>query len=142
MDLHQELTTFYILRAHCKEGDKECIAAHLKYGKGVLLPTKKLLLKLEGGLDLEKRIDKLLEKLNVPTINVTYEGLYFGEDASEWMRIFRFLGVGPSQNLTPQDVEEAGQFVSTSVSYHNVTLGNYEEVRSTLNGTKFASLLH
>ena len=90
--------------------------------------------------DMENAVDDLLDKMGVPTIRVSFEKLFSSSDVSEWTRLFGELGVGPS-NLTRSDVDRAGH-AATSLPYHNITLGNYAEVKMALNGTKFASLLH
>ncbi|KAL7548114.1 hypothetical protein ACHAWF_011410 [Thalassiosira exigua] len=120
------------IRAHCRQGDEgfeECLKSQLKAGTGISLPTRRLLSKLQELEVQEKRVDDLLETMNVPTISVT-----------EWTRIFRYLGVGPTE-LTARDVKEASH-VATSNKFHNLTLSNYEEVASILRGTKFSKLLH
>lgn len=97
---------------------------------------------LKEAADREDRVDNLLKELNVPTIHVTYEKLFLaGSDTAEWMRIFEFLGVGPTANLTVSEVEQAGH-AATSIPVHNITLSNYEEVKDVLDGTEFYSLLH
>lgn len=126
--------------AHCQKGDDECLKQQLKAGMGISLPTRRLVSQLQELHDMEDRVDNLLERLNVPTISVSFERLFLaGEDTSEWKRIFRFLSVGPT-SLTIRDVEQAGH-AATSIPLHNVTLSNYEEVRSTLKGTQFAGLM-
>ena len=85
------------------------------------LPTKKLVQTLKDLDDRENEVDNLLHQLNVPNVKVSFERLFLaGNDVEEWLRIFRYLGTGPT-NLTAIDVEK---------------------VRSALNGTKFADLLH
>ena len=91
---------------------------------------------------MEERTDKLLEQYNVPTIHTSFEKLFTkDEDTSEWKRIFDYLGVGPHHVLTRKKIADAGH-AATSIPLHNVTLSNYDEVRSLLTGTKFESLLH
>ena len=129
-------------RAHCQNGDKKCLKKQLKAGTGLDLPTKRLVAQLKEAADREDRVDNLLKELNVPTIHVTYEKLFLaGSDTAEWMRIFEFLGVGPTANLTVSEVEQAGH-AATSIPFHNITLSNYEEVKDVLDGTEFYSLLH
>ena len=89
---------------------------------------------------MENAVDDLLDKMGVPTIRVSFEKLFSNSDVSEWKMLFGELGIGPS-NLTRSDVDRAGH-AATSLPYHNITLGNYDEVKMALNGTKFASLLH
>lgn len=106
------------------------------------MPTRRLVSQLKELDDMEERVDNLLSVMHVPTISVSFEKLFqAGDDTSEWKRIFRFLGIGPMETLSADEVAEAGH-AATSIPFHNVTLGNYEDVKSSLAGTKFASLLH
>ena len=91
---------------------------------------------------METRVDELLTSFNISAIYVSFEKLFSaGSDTSEWVRIFEYLGVGPTSNLTIGDVERAGH-AATSIPFHNMTLSNYEEVREILAETKFEHLLH
>eukprot|EP00571_Detonula_confervacea_P014488 CAMPEP_0172307628 /NCGR_PEP_ID=MMETSP1058-20130122/8446_1 /TAXON_ID=83371 /ORGANISM="Detonula confervacea, Strain CCMP 353" /LENGTH=285 /DNA_ID=CAMNT_0013019845 /DNA_START=45 /DNA_END=898 /DNA_ORIENTATION=- len=120
------------ISAHCQKDDEKCLKNQLKAGSGILLPTRRLVSHLQHLDDSENRVDNLLEMMNVPTIIVSFEKLFLaGEDTSEWTRIFKYLGAGPTANLTAGEVEKAGH-AATSIPFHNVTLGNYDEVRSTL----------
>ena len=108
----------------------------------MILPTRNLIKELEKLDDMENRGDDLLKDLNVPTIKVSFEKLFqSGDDVSEWKRIFTYLGVGPTSNLTSHDVEKAGH-AATSIPFHNETLKNYDEVKATLASSQFETLLH
>jgi hypothetical protein len=111
---------------------------------GLQLPTKKLLEKLRRDKKDEDKIDQMLVEMNVPHVQVTYEKLYFGEDGgvSEWMKIFKFLGIGPGDGLTKKKLNSAMEHVATNIPSHSVTLGNYEEVKKVLENTEFEGLLH
>ena len=130
--------------AHCQQDDEECIKKHLDAGSGIHLPAGegRLLKELTKLDDMENAVDDLLDRMGVPTIRVSFEKLFSSssDDVSEWTRLFGELGVGPT-NLTRSDIDRAGH-AATSLPYHNITLGNYDEVKMALNGTKFASLLH
>jgi len=134
----QEMRSF----AHCSSIDTICIEAHKKFGSGLYIPVEHLLNKLIYMSNFESKLDDYLEEFNVSHIKVTYEKLYYSKDAEEWMRIFRFIGRGPRSKLTKSLVEKAMQHVGTSNSFHNETIKNYEEVRDTLVGTQFETLLH
>jgi hypothetical protein len=99
---------------------------------------------VEGSTQLTERedaVDRLLKQLGVPHVKVSFDELCYGNGAEEWMRIFRFLGKGPRENLTRDQVQEAMRHAATHNTHHNVTLGNYEQVRKLLTGTEFESLL-
>jgi len=130
------------LQAHCLKGDEQCLKEARAVGTGLELPTEDLLKELKSLKKREDETDKMLKKLGLPHVHVSYERLYIEKDPEEWMRIFRFLGVGPKEGLEWTDVEAAMQHVSTSNSFHNATLKNYEEVRDQLSNSEFAGLLH
>jgi len=127
--------------AHCAKTDNACIREHLELGTGLRLPTENLLAELKRITAEEDQVDHLLEELGVPHVKVTFEKLYYSDDAEEWLRLFRFLGTGPTEGLTRNDVQDAMAHAATHNPQHNVTLGNYHEVRELLMGTEFESLL-
>jgi len=127
--------------AHCAKTDNACIREHLELGTGLRLPTETLLAELRRRTAEEDNVDRLLEELGVPHIKVSFEKLYYSDDAEEWLRLFRFLGTGPTEGLTRNDVQDAMAHAATHNPQHNVTLGNYHEVRELLMGTEFESLL-
>ena len=115
--------------------------------------------------------DELLIKYNVPHVHVSYEKLYYPNEAkaatttegavvsvptpasvdtaaaaaaTEWMKIFQFLGVGPTSNLTMSDIQNAMGYVPTTTSrYHYDILSpeNFRQVANVLRGTEFEHLL-
>jgi hypothetical protein len=89
----------------------------------------------------DNAIRKRLIDLNIQFVEVTYEKLFNSNDAEEWMRIFQFLGVGPSKNLTMEDVRKSFSIASTHIKSRNETIANFEEVKNTLVGTSFEHLL-
>ena len=129
-------------RAHCAPNDSECIELMNKYGIGMMVPIDSLLKELRKIALMEDTFDGYMEKFKVPYINVTYEELYLRDNAEEWMRIFRFLGKGPSSGLSKKQVDEVMEHASTSSRFHNVTMSNYIDVRNLLIGTEFENLLH
>ena len=132
----------YKFSSHCQKTDEKCVKAQLQAGTGIELPTKNLLKELKHLHDMEERTDNILEQYNVPTIHVSFERLFTNdEDTHEWKRVFDYLGVGPRHRLTRKDVEKAGH-AATSIPFHNVTLSNYDEVKSVLVGSEFQHLLH
>ena len=129
---------------HCRVDDPECAQRAKEASMGLQLPTKSLLAKLRRDKTDEDKIDEMLEEMKVPHVQVTYEELYYGEDGgvSEWMKIFKFLGIGPGEGLTKKKLNSAMEHVATNIPSHKVTLGNYEEVKKVLEGTEFEDLLH
>jgi len=128
--------------AHCEPDNKTCIDAHKKFGSGLHVPTDYLLSVLHNLTVIEERFEQVFEELKVPHIKVSYEELYYRSDAEEWMRIFNFIGKGPSVNLSKDLVENAMEFVGTSNPSHRVTMSNYEEVKNLLKATEFEKFLH
>jgi len=128
--------------AHCAPNDSECVELMKKYGIGILVPIDSLLKELREIALMEDKFDRYMKEIKVPHINVTYEELYLSNNAEEWMRIFRFLGTGPSSGLSRKHVDEIMEHTSTSSRFHNVTISNYIDVRNLLVGTEFENLLH
>jgi hypothetical protein len=139
---HKHLSAETKVKPHCAKGETKCIKKHLVAGTGLIIPTRNLLMDLRNRTANEDAVDRLLEEMGVPHVKVGYDELYYGNGAEEWMRIFRFLGKGPRENLTRDQVQEAMRHAATHNTHHNVTLGNYEQVRKLLTGTEFESLLH
>jgi hypothetical protein len=123
---------------HCTE--KQCQQQHLN--KRMELSADKLLHMLEEMTAQDAELDDVLERLNVPHIQVSFEKLYHADSAEEWMRIFHFLGVGPAQDLTIDKVQAAMEHLPTSNPKHEDTLMNYDEIVSVLKGTEFEEFLH
>ena len=89
----------------------------------------------------ENSFRKRLDELNVQYVEVAYDKLYNSDDADEWMRIFRFLKVGPSNNLTIDEVRASFSMASTSTKSLAENIINYAEVERTLMGTEYYHLL-
>ena len=128
--------------AHCTVGDKECLNRQLKAGIGVELPGHKIVRLLNTLTAEENEVDKQLKTLGVPRIHASFEKLYYGDDANEWKKIVRFLIGANGQELTMDKVRSAMKHASTSHPSHRITIQNFEEIRSLLNGTKYEKLLH
>ena len=73
-------------------------------------------------------------------MKIEYEKLYNSNDANEWMKVFEFLGRGPSKGLTIDDVRKHFPYERTSKP-HNETVKNWAEVVNTLKGTEFQWML-
>ena len=83
----------------------------------------------------------MLDYYNVSRVTVTYEKLYFSETAEEWMRIFRYLGYGPTSNLTLDEVFLKTSFQKTSANDRSKRMKNYDRVVDSLRCTKYAKHL-
>jgi len=142
------------LKSHCKINNEKCLQKQLLAGSKLHLDTNELLDTLNKMTIEENMVDELLKMHGVSHLPVSYEKLYYGDDVTtsvtnsttimeeEWMKIFRFLGIGPSQNLTIDTIQNAMEHVSTSNRQHKITLENYNDVKTTLKGTAFELLLH
>jgi len=130
------------VKAHCKPDEEDCIKLHAAFGKGLTLPSNGLIKKLQESTDAFDLFDTSLRDMGITYLRTSYEKLYDSEDAEEWMRIFKFLGRGPTHNLTLDRVTETLPFVQTSPKTHLESLSNFAEIQSVLNGTDFEKLLH
>lgn len=133
--------------AHCAAGDDACSDSH-KTAKPTL-PTKGgRLVRLIDEIEEESNAaGRLLDELDVPHLDVKYEDLYFAPDiAIEWRRVFKFLGVGPSEddgNLTSSIL--AMRMEHQATSNHSTPIRekvqNYVEVEDALRGTEYEVFL-
>jgi len=137
-DRKHELAKIY---SHCGANDERCIEAHKKAGTNLTLSVPDLLSFLESETNQEDTVDKFLVNTSVPHMQVSYEKLYHQDDAEEWMKIFRFLGIGPGEGLTREQVD-GNAHAFTGSSHHREAILNYDEVEKGLKGTRFESLLH
>ena len=132
----------HAIAAHCAVGDQACIKEHSQFEANITFPIGKDLLSwLRGSHANDRRVRKRLQDLNVDHIHISYEKLFTSGNADEWMRVFSFLGVGPSENLTMEEVRSSFSMASTHSKSRNETISNYEDVRNTLVGTEFEYLL-
>jgi len=128
--------------AHCAVGDEECIQTHKALAKkGIEVSLDNLLQDLEEDDQNRREIQEKLDEYNVDHIFVKYEKLFNTEDAGEWKRLFRYLGRGPVEGLTMDDIRNSLSFAST-VTSRAETISNYQSVKDYLTGTKFEYLLH
>jgi hypothetical protein len=129
--------------AHCKVGHQRCIEAHQKAASGLIMPIDNMMERLEKEFEEELMVDRVLQELGVPHVYVSFDELFYGQNvATEWARIFEFLGVGPTDDLTVPMVEQAMMHAATSNPFHNQTIANFDEVSAALMGTKFEKWLH
>lgn len=128
--------------AHCEVGDEKCIKQHSTFDKDLSLPVgQKLLHFVENDERMKQSIRDRLDEVNMKYVEVSYEKLFNDDNAHEWMRIFSFLGVGPSEGLTMNDVRSTFKFASTHTKSRNETIVNFEGVTQTLVGTPYEYVL-
>eukprot|EP00986_Skeletonema_menzelii_P014536 scaffold9751_cov153-Skeletonema_menzelii.AAC.7 len=132
------------LAAHCKVDDVDCIKGHSAAASlGVTLPIGKNLTHwLNVTAQQDAKIREILRATGVEYVHVSYEKLYRLENAEEWMKIFRFLRVGPTEDLTVDDVRATFDLASTHLKGRQDIVSNFVEVVKTLKGTEFEHLLY
>ena len=132
------------IEAHCATGDDECIKQHAASESGVILPTgNELKDSLRGGLGHDIFVGDLLATRGIQHIHVDYDRLYnSGNNANEWKRIFKFLGRGPQEDLTMEEVRSNFDLAPTTAKRHKDIIGNFDEVWKTLEGTEYAYMVH
>lgn len=130
------------ISAHCSVGDDECVRQHKQHGRIFLPVGRELKRSLESGLRLDRIVEDKLAYHGVKHVHVTYDKLYKSNDAKEWLCIFRFLGRGPQEGLTMENVTAYFDLAPTSSRCHNETIANFDEVWDTLKGTKYEYLVH
>ena len=135
-------TSGHTIQAHCTPDDEDCIKNHAKTGTHLLLPTDTLVEELSEAYAAFEVFESTLQDMGISFVKTTYEDLYGRDDAEEWMRLFKFLGRGPTENLTMKNVTGSFSMVSTSAKNHNESLANYDEVFNLLVNTTYEGLLH
>lgn len=133
--------------AHCSVEDLECIKRHKKHSQGITLKCdEKLLLRLRHNLQLDEVVADRLSTLGVKHLRVAYEQLYHSTDESDiaegWLRINRFLGVGPQNDLTIAEVKDHFAYASTSSPNHREIIANFYQVEKFLKDSDLGYLLH
>jgi len=130
------------ISAHCGVGDQACIKKHAAFDQEIVFPIGgELLSWIRGAVNDNHKIKKRLHDLDVKFIEISYERLYNANDAEEWMRIFKFLGIGPSDNLSMDNIRATSSMASTHSKGKNETIANFVEVENTLAGTEFEHFL-
>ena len=139
---HHSMNSKSKISAHCVVGDVECVKLHSQFNHDIILPTGgKLWNMIRHSEHLERAVVNRLRELNISFVEVSYEKFYSVEDAEEWMCLFRYLGQGPSQNLTMDIVRAAFSMAPTHKKSRNEIITNFKEVKKSLTGTRFEYLL-
>lgn len=128
------------LHAHCKF--RKCMKEHLRASTNILLPTNQLVTSLSELIQVTLDARDLLEDLQVPYLPLSYEKLYYANDTSEWLKAFQFIGKGPTTGFTKRQLNDAMITLPTNHPHHNMTLGNYNEIRKMLEQNSLEHLLH
>lgn len=128
--------------AHCSIDDMKCIHLHEQWGTNLTLPVEGLIEELDDNYAGFNLFEETMQKFGIDYYSTSFEKLYETDNAEEWMRIFRFLGRGPTHGLTLDKVHESFPFAFTSPPGHKEILKNYEEVKEVLFGTAYDYLLH
>jgi hypothetical protein len=132
--------------AHCRvdengEADQACVQKWKDIEANMALPIPNLFQYLGRVSFQSDFVVDMLKYYEIDHVSVTYETLYFSKTAEEWMRIFRYFGFGPTQNLTLEEVFASTQFASTSVKDRSKRMSNYDEVVAALTGTRYEEFL-
>jgi hypothetical protein len=132
------------LPPHCYSGSVQCVALHAQASRSLALNATTLYSKLYEMTRKEDYLDELFARLQVPTVHVSYDKLYYPETpiegSSEWNQIFQF--VGKRSNWTWEEITEVMDLVpSTKTRSHRDSIQNFDEVQAVLNGTEFSKLL-
>lgn len=131
------------LPAHCLIEDAECIKKHKNRSKKVIFPRRsKLIYFIRHALIEEAHVQEILANAGVKHIHVTYENLFHTNSKVEWVRLFKFLGLGLNDDLTVDMIRETSSMVSTSSQRHNETISNYRAVRHAMRHSRYRYLLH
>jgi hypothetical protein len=93
-------------------------------------------------LKYDRSVGDILDSHGIKHIHVDYDRLYHSKGANEWLRIFKFLGRGPQENLTIEEVQNNFDLAPTTTSRHKDMIANFDEVWNTLKGTDLAYLVH
>lgn len=128
---------------HCKAGDDECVQKHKNRSNNIILHTgQKLINHLDNAFAREEDVNLKLARAGVKYLHVSYDELFNSNTTAEWIKIFQFLKRGPVANLTIDMIRKTFSMVSTSSRKHREMITNYNEVKETLNGTRYLHLLH
>jgi hypothetical protein len=133
------------LPSHCYSGSvQSCVELHAQASKSLALNATALYSKLYEMTRKEDYLDELLARLQVPTVHVSYDKLYYPdtpiEGSSEWNKIFQFLG--KRSDWTWEEITGTMDLVpSTKTRSHRESIQNFDEVQAVLNGTEFSTLL-
>ena len=128
--------------AHCRAGDKECVAQHknARFKVG----TEELASRLRELESDRTNTLALLDRFGFRMLKVTYETLLLSKADTRlaaWKDLIAFLA--PQKTFTEADLTRALQSTErTSSNHQRDRVSNYDEVVETLAKTPYAHLLH
>merc|ERR1712154_291776 len=107
------------------------------------LTGKDLLHWLKTDKNHHNRVAARLESTGTSYVHLSYDILYTSDNdedgVKEWKKIFDFLGRGPgSRELTMEEVRRNFGMAKTSSKMHKDIMLNYDDVKTSLEGTEFA----
>ena len=133
---------------HCRksfdeEKFKRCMEEVKKYEQSIALPTGKELIKLVRTEDNQySKVVSLLDSIGIEHMDLSYGKLFDANNTDEWIRAFKFLGKGPTENLSMEEVQEAAGQVRTNFVPRSERITNFQDVVATLEGTEYAHYLY
>ena len=84
----------------------------------------------------------LLDSIGIEHMDLSYGKLFDANNTDEWIRAFKFLGKGPTENLSMEEVQEAAGQVRTNFVPRSERITNFQDVVATLEGTEYAHYLY
>lgn len=130
------------LRAHCYT--EMCVEQHMRASQGLEVDPKQLVKSVKGIIRQERVASDLLLKLEVPTIFVSYDSLYYPDTpesgSAEWNRILAFLG--KRANFTWEEITSAMALTPTTTSRsHRDRFSNFTGVQEAFTAAGLQYLL-
>ena len=129
----------YDVPSHCFGLD--CKKEHESHNKDLVLPFDYMWESMTNLTEETAAVKEILDEFGVERVEVSYERLYYSQSAKEWMKIFRYLGVGPRQNLTKAEVLKNIEHVETHPKSREDAIANYVQVEAALNETDMKKYL-
>lgn len=121
------------IRAHCYT--EECVEKHEKAAQAIRVNCTDVVNSVLALVEQEKFVDDQLAKLEVPTVRVSYDTLYYPETpeagSAEWNRILAFLG--KRSNYSWEGIQSAMSMLPTTTSRsHRDRIENFDELEGEL----------
>lgn len=128
---------------HCAAGDMKCVNIHSSFEKNLTLPTgSKLINIIKDDFARHQKMEQRFIDFDINYIKVSYEALYDSCDASEWIKLFKFLGKGKTKGLLKRDIEKVAGLEKTHKIKKADVIANFGAVEETLKGSSFEYILY